>query len=250
MDNWGGAIVGAAGAIGGSMASNMGSRKQQKRAQGYNVANWDTQNAYNHPSQQMARLREAGLNPNLIYGTSQSAAVGNADKIAEVKPADFNISNPTDSISNYAAMRGTQAKTDNTTQNTQLQREQELLTSAKTRRENINTLKDGLGYKMDKDMYNTSQEMQRAVLEDTKQAIIGKRSDNYVKTHTEKTQVLEAEMRVKNAGATLTGQQLKNELDAIKLFYRDLGIELTDNKIYRILSKNSEKITDYIYGFK
>lgn len=29
---------------------------------------WNMQNEYNHPSSQMARLREAGLNPHLVYG--------------------------------------------------------------------------------------------------------------------------------------------------------------------------------------
>lgn len=38
------------------------------------LADWAMQNQYNHPSSQMARLREAGLNPNLVYGTG---AVGN-----------------------------------------------------------------------------------------------------------------------------------------------------------------------------
>lgn len=32
------------------------------------LADWKMQNEYNHPSAQMARLREAGLNPNLVYG--------------------------------------------------------------------------------------------------------------------------------------------------------------------------------------
>jgi hypothetical protein len=39
---------------------------------------WNRVNAYNHPTQQMARLREAGLNPNLVYGngaTTQAEAV-------------------------------------------------------------------------------------------------------------------------------------------------------------------------------
>lgn len=31
-------------------------------------SDWEMQNEYNHPSSQMARLREAGLNPNLVYG--------------------------------------------------------------------------------------------------------------------------------------------------------------------------------------
>lgn len=35
---------------------------------------WNMQNLYNSPSEQMERLRQAGLNPNLVYGTG---AVGN-----------------------------------------------------------------------------------------------------------------------------------------------------------------------------
>ncbi len=37
-----------------------------------NVEQWERENAYNHPSQQMARLREAGLNPNLVYGNGSA----------------------------------------------------------------------------------------------------------------------------------------------------------------------------------
>jgi len=33
-----------------------------------NIEMWNMQNAYNTPANQMARYREAGLNPNLIYG--------------------------------------------------------------------------------------------------------------------------------------------------------------------------------------
>lgn len=32
------------------------------------LQDWNRQNAYNHPAQQMQRLKEAGLNPNLVYG--------------------------------------------------------------------------------------------------------------------------------------------------------------------------------------
>lgn len=42
-------------------------------------ANWDAQNAYNHPAQQMQRLKEAGLNPNLVYGKGADAMGGSID---------------------------------------------------------------------------------------------------------------------------------------------------------------------------
>lgn len=42
---------------------------------------WNMQNAYNAPKAQMQRLKEAGLNPNLIYGGSSGGASGTAGAI-------------------------------------------------------------------------------------------------------------------------------------------------------------------------
>lgn len=46
------------------------------------LSDFALQNSYNHPSSQMARLREAGLNPNLVYG--EGAVANNA---GGVRPA-------------------------------------------------------------------------------------------------------------------------------------------------------------------
>lgn len=47
------------------------------------LADWNMQNEYNHPSAQMRRLREAGLNENLVYGggaTTEAANIRDADQ--------------------------------------------------------------------------------------------------------------------------------------------------------------------------
>lgn len=65
-----GGLIGA-----GSNASN--NRANMELAKYQNEANlhlWNLQNAYNTPSAQMERLKAAGLNPNLIYGSGSSAA--------------------------------------------------------------------------------------------------------------------------------------------------------------------------------
>lgn len=49
------------------------------------------QNAYNDPAQQMARLKKAGLNPNLIYGQSVSGATGQAGAVAPSKAAPYSM---------------------------------------------------------------------------------------------------------------------------------------------------------------
>lgn len=41
---------------------------QANRENEWNLEQWNRTNAYNHPLEQMNRLRQAGLNPNLVYG--------------------------------------------------------------------------------------------------------------------------------------------------------------------------------------
>lgn len=55
------------------------SEKMYERQRNDAIEFWNMQNAYNDPSAQMARFRNAGLNPHLIYG--QGAGGGNAGPI-------------------------------------------------------------------------------------------------------------------------------------------------------------------------
>ena len=91
-------FIGLAGAIGSSLISNIGAQKREKEAQKQNVEFWKMQNMYNLPTAQMQRLKDAGLNPNLIYGSSPAAASGSAGSISPAKAAPYNISDPTQSI--------------------------------------------------------------------------------------------------------------------------------------------------------
>lgn len=52
------------------------------------LSDWQMQNAYNSPAQQMARLREAGLNPALIYanGANQPGAVVRSTPAGDWQP--------------------------------------------------------------------------------------------------------------------------------------------------------------------
>ena len=68
----------------------------------------DYENAYNHPKQQMQRLREAGLNPNLVYGSgaAQNQSATPSQTETEVEPV-----NVSDSI--QAAINSKTAKINN-----------------------------------------------------------------------------------------------------------------------------------------
>lgn len=82
----GAALAGAAGSVVGNVinanATNNANQDQlnanldlYKLQRADALTDWDKQNAYNSPAQQMKRLKEAGLNPNLIYGQMQNAPV-------------------------------------------------------------------------------------------------------------------------------------------------------------------------------
>lgn len=43
--------------------------KTYDKMRGHALEDWNRNNAYNHPSQQMQRFTEAGLNPHLVYGS-------------------------------------------------------------------------------------------------------------------------------------------------------------------------------------
>lgn len=91
------------------------------------LADYHMQNQYNHPSSQMARLREAGLNPNLVYGNGADAQGGTvrstdhkgwSPKVPEV---DFKVG---DTLGAYYDTQVKQAQIDNLRmQNTVLEKE-------------------------------------------------------------------------------------------------------------------------------
>lgn len=73
-----GPAISAIAGIGSQLMQNAANRRAEKRAYDRSIEFWNMQNAYNSPVQQMQRLKEAGLNPRLIYGQSSGAAAGNA----------------------------------------------------------------------------------------------------------------------------------------------------------------------------
>lgn len=55
--------------IAGQFFDSFSGRSQQEDANKMAMLSWNLANDYNHPLQQMQRLREAGLNPLLVYGS-------------------------------------------------------------------------------------------------------------------------------------------------------------------------------------
>ena len=50
-------------------SANSTNMKIARYQNAWNLEQWNRENAYNLPTAQMARLKAAGLNPNLVYGS-------------------------------------------------------------------------------------------------------------------------------------------------------------------------------------
>lgn len=60
--------------------------QQAADARAYNLEMWHMSNQYNSPREQMARLKAAGLNPNLAYGSGNVAGLSSGRAPEYVKP--------------------------------------------------------------------------------------------------------------------------------------------------------------------
>lgn len=109
-----GAVVGLASQIGGQRRA----KKQQEKQNLYNLDQWNRTNEYNSPQAQMKRYQEAGLNPNLIYG-SGNASSGNAApapemaKISEVAYQPLDTSGALNSLQSFTDWEIKKAQTNN-----------------------------------------------------------------------------------------------------------------------------------------
>lgn len=126
-DNLLGSAIGGAFGFLGSLASNASTARQNRLArkwarQSYererqdSIAFWNMQNAYNSPQAQMQRFKDAGLNPNLIYGQSNESAAPSPPSMSnpQFRTADWSgLSAVGGVLGQYYDLEAKQAQVDN-----------------------------------------------------------------------------------------------------------------------------------------
>jgi hypothetical protein len=73
----------------------------------YALEDWNRQNAYNHPAQQMQRLKEAGLNPNLVYG-SGATTIAQPVRSPEQQVPNIDLQKVPETIMQYQGIKNQQ----------------------------------------------------------------------------------------------------------------------------------------------
>lgn len=143
-------------------------REMYERQRVDSLNDWEMQNEYNSPANQMKRFVEAGLNPNLVYGsanndtaTVRSSSPGNWNP----SPSSVDMSAVTQPLMSIYDVQVKQATTDNLKQQLETAKQQTLLTAAQTASTIANTAKTGVDTDMGKFNLGQAQSLSNTVLE-------------------------------------------------------------------------------------
>lgn len=94
-----GGVINAGSQMGTNSSQLSYSREMYDKQRADALADWKMQNEYNSPSAQMARFKEAGLNPNLIYGQMSNSPV-----VRTSSPQSYNPTAPQIDLGRTAGM--------------------------------------------------------------------------------------------------------------------------------------------------
>ena len=218
----------------------------------WDLAMWERQNKYNSPIEQMARLKEAGLNPHLMYGQGTLGQAGGlttqsnkgqqpssnrptAPSVAGYSRTQaMNVLNGIRAFEDIARLKNIQAQTNN------VEHQSDLLTQDKFLKSQEMALR-ALNLRKSKVSTRQAEALEQNVIEaaDTNLAIQKKKLESDTleyrfqsKTFDKRYQRYNAELQ--NIYKRNTGQSLENELKRFEAKLNKKGLTKSDNYILRM----------------
>lgn len=224
-------------------------RRVERQRRNYDMKNWHAQNRYNSPAAQMQRLKDAGLNPNLIYGGSPGQAAGTAQAVPEGKAAAPQITNPLSSMGRIADFPIKQAQIDNLEATAEVNKQRAILLGVETAGKATQNAKGELELGLAQELRETSLQMGIEELKFMEQKTIGLEIQNQVSNATKAAEVLkiyyqaaqarEQLFNLKKTGANIDKQgeilDLEKEFRSLDTALRASGIQPGDPLWQRIL---------------
>lgn len=223
---------------------------------------WEDQNQYNSPQAQMKRLQEAGLNPNLVYGSGSAQQPAGSISAPDVqspqyKTPDFSgIANAGNIFSQYLDYEIKAAQVDNLKADNTVKLEQAGLIRAQTANTTGNTLNTEFELNQKRSLSDIYSEYKREELRKLKTDIdtgISDREIRLIQNYTSLTQQAEAILnsRAQRANTEAELQRIKaatreinknNELKQLEIEMRKNGINPNDPMWARMLQIALQKM--------
>lgn len=215
------------------------------------MQDWKTQNEYNHPSEQMARLRQAGLNPNLVYG---KGADNTASAVRSSSTPSWNPQVPEHremSLMSHYDVQMKQAQIDNLRVQNTVATQEAILKAASTANLGANTAKTQFDLTMAQDLKETSLEAAKENLRKLTTGIDIDLEKNEREAASNSSSLREAAERILNmrsqrANDSQQRDHIKQQIENLKTDNRlkeldeqlkKQGIQPTDNLFYRVLGR-------------
>lgn len=229
------AIVGAGANLGATAMQNTANRKLAKQQRKWNEWMWDKQNAYNLPSAQMQRLKDAGLNPRLIYGSGSSNTGVSSSPAKPYQRAEAQRLELGTPFQDYVNIKYMGAQTDNVRAKTETERENQLLKIAQTA-ESISRKSKNIAdvYKSNEIKDMSLQAMQERVRQIQSQTT-GQDILNTTASQKQQYEVQLIKNKVEEARETVKGVQLANKLKGYEAELNKIGLQKTDPLYMRLL---------------
>lgn len=232
----------------------LANKEMAKYAYSKDLEMWQKNNEYNSPENQMLRLKGAGLNPNLVYGTG---AVGNTSgQIPKYQSPqqEYNYKPPTNlpqTLSQFQDVQLRQAQIDNL-------KSQTANTNTRTVTEGLNAgLRQSQLQKLGVDISTAQFDLsRRQALAPSQQAIVQNQArTSEAKLQQEITRVRMMnqeeqlnELRKKYQEANISGVQIQNEQRQADLLYAkyrnqwmEAGITSSDNVFLRLMIRAAKE---------
>lgn len=209
---------------------------------------WHQQNEYMHPQAQMARLKDAGLNPHLIYATSPSSAVGpqagGSTSVPDVKGYDRasarSVMEGFSAFSDILRNNNIQAVTDNLQAQKKVADQEAVKKSYETLNTAVSTARKKFDLGLSKDLRDTSVQAAEA---NASSAVDKARKDFHQANIAERTEGAEVQMvnsKVKQIIASTKESQISTRLKQLEVQLNEAGVQKSDHLILRAMMRTKK----------
>lgn len=267
-------LIGAGASLGGSIFNTLSQSKanrqqlawnkeQFEKSRQYALADWEMQNQYNSPAEQMKRLKAAGLNPNLVYGNGATTTAGpvKSTESQAYRPTapQVETSGITNSLLSMYDIQLKQAQTDNVKAAVEIAKQELLnkITEGRTKEFDLGVKQEllpitleGAATRVEKDKANiqyTLDANERAAAMNSMNLMTGIEKILTMRLDRAKTQDERREINQR-----IINMQSDNELKRLDINLRNMGINPNDPTWMRVIGqyvqsgKIGEKVKDFM----